>query len=151
MKIGNLIEFNKFLLNLNLSNKLKRFLRHQKFKEFWLEEKQKEKQKIADLLEQEILNECKTIKKSRDEIESFVQRMYNEAEKRQIKFQKKINKMNENEINMDDFISSYGENHNNNHSKSLNNYNTNSNYKNKKQNQKYQFQVFYKLISYIFY
>jgi len=72
--------------------------------------------------------------------------MYNEAEKRQIKFQKKINKMQENEINMDDFISSYGENHTNNHSKSLSNYNnnnTNVTNKQKKQQPKYQFQVIY--------
>lgn len=91
-------------------------------------------------MEQEILNECKTVKKSREEIESFVQRMYNEAEKRQIKFQKKMNKMNENELNMDDFISSYGESHTNNHSKSLNNFSNSAIPKHKTQ-QKYLFQV----------
>ena len=66
--------------------------------------------------------------------------MYNEAEKRQIKFQKKINKMNENEINMDDFISNYGDNYLNNQSK--NSTNVTSKIINKQQ-PKYHFQVKY--------
>ena len=96
---------------------------------------------MSDLLEQEILDGCKTVKKSRDEIENFVQRNYNEAEKRQIKFQKKKNKMQENELNMDDFISNYGENHNN-QSKNLNNISSKIS-NSQKQQPKYHFQVYY--------
>ena len=50
------------------------------------------KKKIEELIEKEILGNCKTVKKSKAEIENFVQRNYNEAEKRRIKFQKKIRK-----------------------------------------------------------
>ena len=74
--------------------------------------------------------------------------MYNEAEKRQIKFQKKKNKLQENEINIDDFISNYGENHINNQSKSVKN-NTSKISKKQKQQPKYHFQV--KFYFYFFY
>ena len=101
-----------------------------------MNEKLKEKKKIEELIEKEILGNCKTVKKSKAEIENFVQRNYNEAEKRRIKFQKKINKIKDNEINIDDFISYCGENHN------TNNYSNRFNSHEKKKKQpKYNFQV----------
>jgi hypothetical protein len=88
-------------------------------------------------MEQEILNNCKTIKKSREEIDGFVQRMYNEAERRQLKFQSKVNKHQENEINVVDFI-----NKSNNEKEVRNMTPTVFKSMNKKSNQqKYQFQV----------
>lgn len=84
---------------------LKRFLRHQKFKEQKVEEKQHEKKRLEELHEQELVELCKTVKKPKEEIELYVQRMYNEAERRQLKFENKINKNPENKINIDDFIS----------------------------------------------
>ena len=81
-----------------------RFLRHQKCKENWIEEKQKEKKVLEETREKEIIENCKTIKKPIQEIESSVQRMYNEAERRQLKFEKKKNQVIE-DTNVEDFIS----------------------------------------------
>lgn len=82
-----------------------RFLRFQKYKDQWLDQKQKEKQESEQKQEQEIIDSCKTIKKPKEEIEVFVQRMYLEAERRQIKKQNQINRKNNNEIDIGEFIS----------------------------------------------
>lgn len=56
--------------------------------------------------EQEQIETCKIIKKPKEEIENSVQRMYYEAERRQLKYENKKNKKTDNnKINIDDFIS----------------------------------------------
>jgi hypothetical protein len=104
-----------------------------------MEEKLKEKNQIQELIEKEILENCKTVKKTKKEIENFVERNYNEAEKRKIKFQKRINKIKDDEINIDDFMNYY-RNNNSGH----NNYNSNIKERKSKQ-MKYNFQVNYKI------
>jgi hypothetical protein len=113
-----------------------RFLRHQKFKDFWMEEKLKEKMQIEELIEKEILENCKTVKKTKKEIENFVERNYNEAEKRKIKFQKRINKIKDDEINIDDYMIFYGGNNS-----GYNNYSSNVYSERKRKQMKYNFQV----------
>lgn len=77
-----------------------------------MQEKQKEKKEIEDLMEEEILKNCKKVKKTKKEIDNFIQRNYNEAEKRKIKNQKKLNKLrNSDELNMEEYMSNYGESH----------------------------------------
>ncbi len=64
-------------------------MNHKKLRENWIKEKQKEKEKIENKKEEEILNNCKQIKKPKKNVEQFCNRMYEEAKRRQIKQQKK--------------------------------------------------------------
>ena len=82
---------------------------------------------------------CKTIKKPKEEIECFVQKMYNEAERRQLKFESKRNKNPENQINIDDFISKANLDFN---ARTPNTVVSRHSQKNKKKQTKYQFQVY---------
>ena len=99
-----------------------RFLNYQKYKEQWLEERQRELKELEALREQELIENCKTIKKPKEEIEQSVQRMYNEAERRQIKMdiKKNKNKIDDNKIDIEDFFMSNNSNGNNNYNKNFN-------------------------------
>jgi len=70
--------------------------------------------------------------------------MYNEAERRQLKFETKINKNQENKINIDDFINKA--NLDNNH-RSINSVASKVSHRNKNKKTKYQFQVNYSFIN----
>lgn len=94
--------------------------------------------------EQEVIENCKTVKKPKEEIEQFVQRMYNEAERRQIKMdiKKNKNKIDDNKIDIEDFIY----NNNNMNMKEQRNmtptvFRPTQNKNKKKQTNNYQFQV----------
>lgn len=80
-------------------------MNYQKNKDRWLEERQKEKRILEEQQEQELIDNVKTIKKPKHEVEFIAQRMYGEAEKRQIKFEHKKNRLiKENKINIEDFF-----------------------------------------------
>ena len=116
-------------------------MNHQKYKDQWIEERQREKKELEALQEQELIENFKAIKKPRIEIEQSVQRMYNEAERREIKMdiKKNKNKINDNKIDIEEFMSK-----NNLHNREPRNMTPDLNHVNKnkkKQNNNYQFQV----------
>jgi hypothetical protein len=125
-------------------------LNYQKNKDQWVEERQREKKELEALLEQEVIENCKTIKKPKVEIEHSVQRMYNEAERRLLKMdiKKNKNKMDDNKIDIEDFI--INNNLQNKEPRSVTPTVFRPMSKNiKKQSNNYQFQVNFKLINFI--
>lgn len=58
---------------------------YQTYRDNCLKEKQSEKERIEKEKEIEIINNCKTIKKPKKNVEEFCNRMYEEAKRRQIK------------------------------------------------------------------
>jgi len=67
-----------------------RFINHKEIKENKIKEKQIEKEKIENQKEIEIINNCKTIKKSKVVVEQISNRMYDEAKIRKAKNIKKF-------------------------------------------------------------
>lgn len=81
-------------------------MNYQKYKDQWVEERQREKKELEAVREQELIENCKNVKKPKEEIEQSVQRMYNEAERRQIKMdiKKNKNKITDNIMDIEDFM-----------------------------------------------
>lgn len=123
-------------------------MNYQKYKEQWIEERQREKKELEALREQEVIETCKVIKKPKEEIEESVQRMYNEAERRLLKMDIKKNNnkiVDNNKIDIEDFFNSNNINNDNfnnkENRKATSTVNRPSNKNKKKQANNYQFQV----------
>ena len=75
---------------------------HQDYKENWVKEKQTEKVQKENEKEVEIIKSCKIIKKSRQSVDQFCNRMYDDAKRRQFlnNQKKEIYENEQNEINI---------------------------------------------------
>lgn len=58
-------------------------MNYQTYKENWLKEKQTEKIQLENQKELEVINNCKTVKKPKKNLEEFTNRMHEDAKRRQ--------------------------------------------------------------------